>query len=277
MNNVIGHHHISMYTKDVAQNKAFYMDVLGLKLVKETVNQDDDHMVHLFYGDNESSIGTLLTFFEIPNAGMMRKGTNMIARIGLLVRDEAAIDYFEDRLKKHVNHIEKGTYLGHTALYFDDPETLSFVMIANNGAKLPEGFGNPTNSDIPEAYQILGMGPIEIHIQDDEKTKVYLTEQLGFQPKKDDELDVFTLDKEGLFTDIVVVKKEGPNVRPGRGYVHHHAFATQDDTHLTNLIKLHDGMPGKHSGMIDRKWFKSLYYRQNKIMFEFATVGPGFE
>lgn len=277
MTYITGHHHISMYTKDVDENKAFYMDVLGLKLAKETINQDDDQMVHLFYGDNRSSVGTLLTFFEIPNAGMMRKGTNMIARIGLLVRDENALDYFEKRLQDKAQNIEKGHYLGQPALYFDDPESLSFVLIANQDATIPETWENPTQSDIPEAYQILGMGPIEIHVQDPAKTTTYLTEELGFKLKYKDDETVYTLDEQGNYSDVVVIQKDGPNVKPGRGYVHHHAFATKDEDHLNQLVQLHDQLPGRHSGMIDRKWFKSLYYRQNKIMFEFATLQPGFE
>lgn len=276
MSKITGHHHISMYTKNIDDNKAFYLDVLGLKLVKETVNQDDNDMVHIFYGDNKSTPGTLLTFFELPLAGMMRKGTNMIARIGLLVRNSEALDYFEKRLQDKAHHIERGTYMHQDALYFDDPESLSFVMIANDDYTLPQEWGNPTASDIPEEYQILGMGPIEIHVKDIDSTLNYLSKHIDYHERSNMDEHTFTLVDDGLYSDIVVIQKDGPNVRPGRGYVHHHAIATTKEA-LPKIIEKHDHLPGRHSGLIDRKWFESLYYRQNHIMFEFATVEPGFE
>ncbi|ADV06513.1 VOC family protein [Staphylococcus pseudintermedius] len=275
--NITGHHHISMYTKDLDQNKAFYTETLGLHLTKETVNQDDHGMVHIFYGDQQNSPGTLLTFFEIPNAGAMRKGTNMIARIGLLVPNEAALDFFEARLQEKATNISRGTYMEQPALYFDDPDTLSYVMMVNGDAVIPNGWQNPVDNDIPAEYQILGLGPIEIHVADAQKTLDYLRDTLDFKDKAQfGEQSVVAIDDQGYYSDLVIIEKDGPNVRPGRGYVHHHALATENDDTLNQLVSLHDHLAGKHSGVIDRIWFKSLYYRQNKIMYEFATLAPGF-
>ncbi|KIX91152.1 glyoxalase [Staphylococcus microti] len=275
MSLIQGHHHISMYTKDKEENKRFYTEILGLKLVKETVNQDDESMVHVFYGDNEGTVGTLLTFFELPNAGQMRKGTDMIARIGLLVEGEESLDYFEKRLRQEGIAVSHGTYLGHSARFFDDSEHLSYVMIDNAQRKIPNDWKHPVENDIPAPYQILGLGPIEVHVQDTATTIDYLRDELGYTGHDEKEGTVMSLDSNGLYTDIVVVEKGGPVVRPGRGYVHHHAVSVANHSALERVTALHDTLKVQHSGIIDRKWFESLYYRQNGIMYEFATAQVG--
>lgn len=271
MSLIQGHHHISMYTNDKVANRRFYTEVLGLKLVKETFNQDDEEMVHLFYGDNQGTVGTLLTFFELPNAGQMRKGTDMIARIGLLVEGEDSLNYFEQRLRQEGIAVSKGTYLGHPARFFDDPENLSFVLMDNQQQTLPDDWKNPVDTDIPESYQILGLGPIELHVHDANKTIAYLRDEYHYDVYDEKEGTVMTLDDSGHYTDIVVIKKGGPVVRPGRGYIHHHALSVADHQALEQVATLHDVLKVQHTGIIDRKWFESLYYRQNGITYEFAT------
>ena len=100
--NIVGHHHISMYTKDAQINKDFYTQILGLRLVEKSVNQDNPTMYHLFFGDEIASVGTLLSFFEIPNVGKNRPGTNSIHRLSLLVPNEAALSYFKSRLTEAI-------------------------------------------------------------------------------------------------------------------------------------------------------------------------------
>ena len=275
MSLIQGHHHISMYTKDKEENKRFYTEILGLKLVKETVNQDDESMVHVFYGDNNGTVGTLLTFFELPNAGQMRKGTDMIARIGLLVEGEESLDYFEQRLRQEGIAVSRGTYLGQSARFFDDPEHLSYVMMDNAQRKIPDDWKHPVENDIPAQHQILGLGPIEVHVQDAKTTVDYLRDELGYTAYDEKEGTAMSLDSDGRYTDIVVVEKGGPVVRPGRGYVHHHAVSVSDHSALERVTALHDTLKVQHSGIIDRKWFESLYYRQNGIMYEFATAQVG--
>ncbi|MCS4486056.1 VOC family protein [Staphylococcus americanisciuri] len=272
MSLIQGHHHVSMYTKDKNANKRFYTEVLGLKLVKETVNQDNHDMVHLFYGNNLGSVGTLLTFFELPNAGQMRKGTDMIARIGLLVEGEESLDYFEERIRQAGIAVSRGSYLGHAARFFDDPEHLSFVLMDNEQQTIPDNWQHSVDNDIPTPYQIIGLGPIEIHVQDAVKTVTYLRDELGYSEYKESEGSVLSLDESGHYTDIVVVEKGGPVVKPGRGYVHHHALSVADHVALEQMTALHDTLQAQHSGIINRKWFEALYYRQNGIMYEFATA-----
>ncbi|QDW98134.1 ring-cleaving dioxygenase [Staphylococcus agnetis] len=275
LSKIIGHHHISMYTKNITRNKAFYLDVLGLDLIKETVNQDNETMPHIFYGNASGDPGTLLTFFEIPLAGTVYKGTNMIARIGLLVQDRNMLDLFEVKLEKHGISTQRGIYLHQDALYFDDPETLSFVMIANEGYKLPAHWHITNEETSTTAETILGMGPIEIHVEDIASTAHYLTEHLGYRKREGFEETVYTLNEKGFYSDIVLIQQDGPQVRPGKGYVHHHAFAIKK-ADMPTILDIHDHLPHQHSGVINRQWFESLYYRQNFITYEFATVEPGF-
>ncbi|AJC95368.1 glyoxalase family protein [Staphylococcus hyicus] len=275
LSTIIGHHHISMYTKNISQNKAFYLDVLGLNLIKETVNQDDTTMPHIFYGNCSGDPGTLLTFFEIPQAGSMRKGTNMIARIGLLVENSEVLEAFDNILQNHGISTKRGTYLNQDALYFDDPESLSFVLIANDDYLTP-AYWTTSNTTTSNGHpSIIGIGPIEIHVEDIATTVGYLTKQLGFNKRETIANHVYTLNDKGLYTDVVVIQKRGSSVKPGKGYVHHHAFATTK-ANLFDLVKRHDYLSGHHSGIIDRKWFQSLYYQHNYITYEFATMEPGF-
>ena len=98
--NIVGHHHISMYTKNAQKNKDFYTQILGLRLVEKSVNQDNPKMYHLFFGDEIGSAGTLLSFFEIPLLGKNRPGTDSIYRLSLLIPDESALNFFKERLSQ---------------------------------------------------------------------------------------------------------------------------------------------------------------------------------
>ncbi|TDM12813.1 VOC family protein [Macrococcus lamae] len=268
-----GHHHISMYTKDVQANKDFYTQVLGLRLVEKSVNQDNPSMYHFFYGDEEGSPGTLLSFFEIPQSGQTRKGTNSIYRLSLLVPSIEAIDYFEQRLTDYHIISKRINYAGQSALSFEDIDQLEIVLIDNNQQNYPSFWKKNSYSDVPETYQILGMGPVELRLSKPESTIQFLTDVLGYHHK--DEHTV-TLDNTGLYSDFIIKHQDGDSVRPGRGYIHHIAVDIPDDAALEDIQAILSLQPGNNSGIIDRYFFKALYYRQNTILYEFATSRPGF-
>lgn len=275
--NIIGHHHISMYTKDAKENKQFYTEVLGLRLVEKSVNQDDTTMYHLFYGDKTGSPGTLLTFFELPMAGAKREGTDAIYRLSLLVPNEDALAYFEKRLDQNNTATERTTYLGQQALIFKDPDELEIILIANNDFELPHTWQKNSYSDIPMEYQILGMGPVELRVRDKASTVSFLQDILGYEQRSDMTEDtVLTKAENGLYSDFVVIEEPGQRVRPGRGYIHHIAVNIPDDEELDRIYEKIQQQPNNNSGIIDRYFFKSLYYRQNSILYEFATAQPGF-
>ena len=277
---IVGHHHISMYTKDAVKNKAFYTEVLGLRLVEKTVNQDNTKMYHLFYGDNAGHPGTLLTFFEIENVGKYRPGTDSIHRLTLLVPSEAALDYFKQRLDQNNVEWTSLTYVGQSAVLLKDPDELEIILIVNDHYQTPEQWSANDETDIPKDVQILGMGPVELRSRKPEALTEFLEYILGYHQRNDIEVDdnttIMTLDEQGLYTDFVIVNQQGHRVRPGQGYVHHVAVNLPTDTDLNDIYEKIARQPNPNSGIIDRYFFKSLYYRHNQILFEFATAEPGF-
>ncbi|MBO1198714.1 VOC family protein [Staphylococcus simiae] len=274
--NVVGHHHISMYTKDAQQNKDFYTNVLGLRLVEKSVNQDDPSMYHLFYGDEVGTAGTILSFFEIPNAGQKRQGTESIYRFALLVPSNEALDYFEARLEQHHVHSERLIYLGQQGLTFKDSDDLEIILLVNDDYEIPHAWQKNRYSDVPQQYQILGMGPVELRVRDSKRTIDFLENVLNYHQRDNFEETVLTVVDNGLYSDFVVIEQAGERVRPGRGYIHHIAVNTPKDSDLDAIYNEIQQQPQNNSGIIDRYFFKSLYFRQNSIMYEFATEQPGF-
>ncbi len=180
MYEIKGHHHISMVTKNANKNNHFYKNVLGLRRVKMTVNQDDPSMYHLFYGDKTGSPGTELTFFEIPLVGKTYRGTNAITRIGLLVPSEDSLHYWKERFETFdVKHSEITTYANRPALQFEDAEGLRLVLLVSNGEKV-EHWETWEKSEVPAEHQIQGMGSVEMTVRRLDKMASTLTEMFGY-------------------------------------------------------------------------------------------------
>lgn len=280
MAKVLGHHHISMYAKDAQVNADFYRKVLGLRLVKKSVNQDNPFMYHLFYGDRTGSPGTELTFFEIPHAGKTRRGTNDIAKIGLLVADEEALQYWKERLQQfNISYQEEILYDKQTIVSFQDPDDLELFLMVNGAAPVPEFWTSWKQSPVPERHQILGMGPVVLHVREVALTAKVLEEIFQYKAVWTTEnLVVFRTESEALFSEIVVRQQAGPLTRPGRGYVHHLAVRVADDRALEEIAAKVKQAGYRMKDIVDRYYFKSIYFRdRNGIMFEVATDGPGFD
>lgn len=278
MYKIPGHHHISMITKDASKNNHFYQKVLGLRRVKMTVNQDEPSMYHLFYGDKTGSPGTELSFFEIPAVGRTHRGTNAITRIGLLVPSEGSLYYWKSRFEKYgVYHEEITTYANHLALPFEDSEGLRMVLLVSNGEKV-EHWETWEKSEVPVEHQILGMGSVEITVKRLDKLAKTLTDMFGYTEISRNEYEaIFQSIKGEVFGEIVVKYLDGPSERPGRGSIHHLAIRVKNDEEL-NYWADQVKQKGFHSsGIVDRFYFKSLYFREsNGILFEIATDEPGF-
>lgn len=278
MYKIPGHHHISMITKNANQNNYFYQHVLGLRRVKVSVNQDDPSMYHLFYGDRLGSPGTELTYFEIPMVGKTYRGTNAITRIGLLVSSEESLHYWKVRFEKlEVVHGDITTYVNRPALHFEDPDGLQLVLVVANGEKL-DFWQTWEKSPVPVEHQILGMGPVEMTVRRLEKLANTLTDLFGYTKveRKEDEA-IFQSIKGEVFGEIVVKQLDGPSERPGRGSIHHLAIRVKNDEELKYWEEQVKRRGFFSSGIVDRYYFKSLYFREsNGILFEIATDGPGF-
>ncbi|MDN4607702.1 ring-cleaving dioxygenase [Sporosarcina highlanderae] len=278
MYTIPGHHHISMITKEAKPTNRFYRDILGLRRVKMTVNQDSPTMYHLFYGDRTGSPGTELSFFEIPASGRTYRGTNAITKIGLLVPSEESLKYWKARFEElGVKHGDITTYANKPALFFEDAEGLRMVLLVSNGEKV-DHWETWEKSSVPVEHQIQGMGSVEITVRRLEKLVKTLTDLFGYTEVSRTEEEAILQSVQGeVFGEIVVKFLDGPTERPGRGSIHHLAIRVKDDEELEYYDKQVRARGFHSSGIVDRYYFKSLYFREsNGILFEIATDGPGF-
>ncbi|HWL23761.1 MAG TPA: ring-cleaving dioxygenase [Ureibacillus sp.] len=273
-----GHHHISMITKNASENNHFYRKVLGLRRAKITVNQDDPSMYHLFFGDKTGSPGTELSFFEIPMVGRTHRGTNAITRIGLLVPSVDSLLYWQSRLEDFCVETSKvQKYANRTSILFEDPEGLRFALIVSNGAKVAH-WETWEKSDVPAEHQIQGMGTVEITVKRLDKLANTLTDLFGYKEVSRTEEEAIFQSIEGeVFGEIIVKFLDGPSEKPGRGSIHHLAIRVKNDEELEYWNEQVRARGFQSSGVVDRFYFKSLYFREsNGILFEIATDGPGF-
>ncbi|WP_028391227.1 ring-cleaving dioxygenase [Bacillus cihuensis] len=279
MYTISGHHHVSMLTKNAQMNHDFYQNVLGLRRVKKTVNQDNPTMYHLFYGDLTGSAGTELSFFEMPIAGRTVRGTNAITQIGLLVPSFDSLIFWKKRFESlDVKHGELTTYAGRDALHFEDSEGLRMVLLNNNGEKVPEQWSGWEGSIIEQQHRILGIGTIEITVRYLERLAKTLKDMFGYvEVTRSDTEAIYQAVAGQSFGEIVVKQKEGPSEKPGRGSIHHLAIRVKDEEELRYWDEIVKERGFQSTGVVDRFYFQSLYFREaNGILFEIATDGPGF-
>ena len=236
-------------------------------------------MYHLFYGDLTGSAGTELSFFEITNSGRTVRGTNAITKIGLLVPSRESLVYWKKRFEElDVKHEEITTYAGREALPFEDSEGLRLVLLNNNGEKVPEFWTAWEDSSVDQTHRILGMGTIEITVRYLERTAKTLKELFGYIEVARSEKEAVFQSVEGqAFGEILVQQLEGPSEKPGRGSIHHLAIRVKNEEELRYWDKAVKERGFSSSGVVDRYYFQSLYFRDaNGILFEIATDGPGF-
>jgi glyoxalase family protein len=277
-----GIHHLTAISARPRENLAFYAGLLGMRLVKKTVNQDDVSAYHLFYADGKASPGTDLTFFDFP-APPERRGTNSIVRTGLRVAGERSLAYWRDRLRKAGVHtgdvIEIDSRL---TLPFEDEEGQRLALIDDGGAGPASPWGK---SAVPVEHQIRGLGPIVLSVHDLAGTAVVLTAVMNMRharsyaaPDEQGEVRVFSMGEGGPAAELhVSEQKRMPMARQGAGGVHHVAFRTPDETQYHAWTQRLRELRIPNSGEVDRFYFRSLYFREpNGILFEIATDGPGF-
>ncbi|MDR4901334.1 ring-cleaving dioxygenase [Bacillus mycoides] len=279
MYTIPGHHHISMVTKNAKTNNNFYRDVLGLRRVKKTVNQDNPFMYHLFYGDLTGSAGTELSFFEMPNVGRTIRGTNAITQIGLLVPSIESLTFWKRRFESlQVAHGEITTYAGRDALHFEDPDGLRLVLLNNKDEEVPEYWTAWDESSVEQNHRILGMGTVEMTVRSLNKLSKTLTGLFSYKEvsRSDDEGIYQSIDGQS-FGEILVKQQDGESERPGKGSIHHLAIRVKNDEELSYWNEAVKDKGFQSTGIIDCFYFKSLYFREsNGILFEIATDGPGF-
>jgi glyoxalase family protein len=275
-----GIHHLTAISARPRDNLAFYTGLLGMRLVKKTVNQDDVSAYHLFYADGEANPGTDLTFFDFP-AAPERRGTNSISRTGLRVAGESSLGYWRDRLKHAGGHTGEITQVdSRLTLPFEDQEGQRLVLVDDGGT----GPVSPwAKSTVPSEHQIRGLGPIVLTVHELSQTASVLTEVMNMRRVRDyaahgAQIHVFAMGEGGPAAELHVIEsKDVPAARQGAGGVHHVAFRTPDNTQYEAWAQRLNELNIRNSGEIDRFYFRSLYFREpNGILFEIATDGPGF-
>jgi glyoxalase family protein len=276
-----GIHHLTAISAKPGENLRFYTGLLGMRLVKKTVNQDDVSAYHLFYADGKANPGTDLTFFDFP-AAPERRGTNSISRTGLRVSGEKTLGYWKDRLTKAGGHAGAVTEVdGRLTLPFEDIEGQRLVLVDDGG-------NDPSSpwerSPVPAEHQIRGLGPIVLNVHDLKRTEQVLTQVMNMKKVRDytapdakAPVEVFAMGEGGPAAELhVIEQKDLPAARQGAGGVHHVAFRTPDTQYDAWTQRLNE-LGVANSGAVDRFYFRSLYFREpNGILFEIATDGPGF-
>jgi glyoxalase family protein len=278
-----GIHHLTAISAAIRENYRFYTQVMGMRLVKRSVNQDDVTAYHLFYADAVGSPGTDLTFFDW-NVPREQRGTHGITRTHLRVHGAPSLDWWAERLHQH--GVAAGAVIerdGRLLIEFEDPEGQRLALIDDGGAgDEPQPWDR---SPVPVEHQIRGLGPIVISVPSITKTDLILTRVLNMRPVRDyaltgtqPDVHVYEMGEGGAHAELhVAVQPDLPVARQGAGGVHHVAFRTPTDDEYHGWTDRLDSMRIPNSGEIDRFWFRSLYFREpNGILFEIATDGPGF-
>jgi glyoxalase family protein len=261
-----GIHHITAITGDAPRNVDFYVRVMGLRLVKKTVNQDDPTVYHLFYADEQGSPGADLTFFEYPGARRGRAGAGMIHRIALRVAGPEALDFWARRLDGEGIASERGE----ASLRFADPEGLGLELLLDDGDDAPLSALAP---DIPTEHALRGFAGVRAFAPAPARSAQLFGDVLGFAPAGEGGWQVRG-PRRGSFL-VQDAAPDEPGVG-GAGTVHHVAWASEDaDSPSWNERVTKAGTPT--SGIVERFYFRSIYFREpNGVLFEIATLGPGF-
>jgi len=280
MNGLKGIHHVTAITSSAEKNYDFFTNVLGMRLVKKTVNQDDIQTYHLFFADDKGSAGTDMTFFDFPGIPKGQHGTDEISKTSFRVPSDAALDYWVRRFDRlGVQHTGIKPLFGKQTLSFVDFDDQQYQLISDEHNAGVES-GTPwQNGPIPLEYAITGLGPVFVRVSDVEFFKEVLTKVLLFkQIAKEESLYLFEVGEGGNGAQVVVEHNVTlPRAQQGYGTVHHAAFRVEDRSVLKEWIGRLDSYKFPNSGYVDRFFFESLYARvAPQILFEFATDGPGF-
>ncbi|GMA15245.1 ring-cleaving dioxygenase (plasmid) [Deinococcus metallilatus] len=279
-----GIHHLTAVSANIRENKRFYTQDLGMRLVKRSVNQDDTSAYHLFYADKVATPGTDLTFFDWP-VERERRGNHTVTRTALRVKDDQSLRYWQDRFGKlGIRHGDLTERDGRLYLDFEDPEGQRLSLVTDGGAG-----DAPTpweQSPVPAEHQLRGLGPITMTVPNLRTTDLVLQKVMNLRPVREypdpespaHTVHVYEMGEGGPHAELhVAVRPDLPPAHPGAGGVHHVAFRTPNDEQYHAWNERLNQFGIRSSGEVDRHYFRSLYFREpNGVLFEIATDGPGF-
>lgn len=280
MNEIKGIHHVTAITSSAEKNYEFFTYVLGMRLVKKTVNQDDIQTYHLFFADDKGSAGTDMTFFDFPGIPKGKHGTNEIYKTAFRVPTDEALNYWVKRFDKYeVEHTGITELFGKKTISFVDFDEQQYMLVSD---EFNEGIASGTpwqNGPVPLEFAITGLGPIHIRIAQFNPFKEVLEGVMFMrETAKEGSLHLFDVGEGGNGAQVIVEHNMMlPAGQQGFGTVHHAAFRVADTSVLNEWIDHMQAAGFGTSGYVDRFFFESLYARVAPgILFEWATDGPGF-
>ena len=276
-----GIHHVTCIAGDPQRNIDFWVETLGLRLVKRSVNQDDPGTYHFFFADAEGTPGTSMTFFPWEGMRQGTVGSGQVSRTAFRV-PAGSLDYWEDRFDEYgVDYEERIERFGETVLPFSDPDGLPVELVA---VELPEDEPTvPWTAFVPEEHAIRGFHSVTLWLADPQRTEELLLqmglEEVGTEAAQgdtpgDERTRFAASGPVGKYVDVLPTIQGG---RQGHGVVHHVAFQTPSDDDQLAMRKAVSAQGVRPTQQIDRHWFRSVYFREpNGILFELATSGPGY-
>jgi len=280
MNGLKGIHHVTAITSSAEKNYEFFTYILGMRLVKKTVNQDDIQTYHLFFADDVGSAGTDMTFFDFPGIPKGVHGTNEISKTSFRVPSDTAIDYWVKRFDRlEVKHTGMKEQFGKKTLSFVDFDDQHYQLISDENNQGVTAGIPWQKGPIPLEYAITGLGPIFVRVTNFDYFKEMMEKVLLFKEiANEGSFHLFEVGEGGNGAQVVVEYNAIlPQARQGFGTVHHAAFRVDDRSVLEEWIGHMESFGFQTSGFVDRFFFGSLYTRvAPQILFEFATDGPGF-
>ena len=276
MSRITGLHHVTAIAGDPQENVDFYSGVLGMRLVKKSVNQDSPGTYHLFYADGVGHPGADITFFPWPEMPPVRPGVGLSVEVSLAV-PVGSLDFWMSRLTDlGVRHEPLESRRGSKALPFRDPHGLPLALVETADER---DFSPWLESPVPRTHQIIGLHSVRLWERDLALTSAFLTGTLGFEPiGKEGEWNGFALagGGSGRYLEIREMP-ETPRGQWGSGGVHHVAWRVPDDATELEVRERIARAKRRPTEVIDRFWFKSVYFLEpGGVLFELATDGPGF-
>ena len=272
-----GLHHVTAFSGPVARNLDFYTQVLGLRLVKKTVNFDDPGTYHLYYGDEAGRPGTILTFFPIAHAAPGRVGIGETQETAFRVPRSSIGWWTHCLIEKGVQHEALVQIFGEPTLRFRDPDGMMLALVGVDGGDT-DAASTWTGSDVPAEHAILGLHGVTLLLANAEATAAVLTDVLGFHDVgREDALARYAGSARlGAFVTLRAVGGFLPG-RPGAGSVHHIAFRAADDAAQALMAERVSALGLHVTQQRDRQYFRSVYFREpGGVLFEIATDVPGF-
>jgi len=271
-----GIHHISILCGDAQVNVDFYTQVLGLRMVLKTVNQDEPSTYHLFYANGKGQPGSSITFFSWPNAVKGEPGTGQNSRISFGV-PKGSNSFWKGHFESHgIKHSKPAWQFSREYIEFEDPDGLTLRLVFDEEMNDIPGW---ESENIPSGHSIRGFWSATLRLEEIGATAQILEKALGFK-YLDSDNGLIRYHSNCPIGSYIIIEETGKRIptKAGRGIVHHIAFRAKDENELRKMREGIEEMGLKPTEVIDRHVFKSVYYQiPAGVLFEMATDGPGYE